>query len=55
MLLVPLIAPNVKDKGTESFVRLFGGWGSLQGSVPGHGGVFDSKGIRAGCLRLLIR
>ena len=57
MLLVSLIAPNVKDKGTESFERRFGGWRLLLGSVPGHGGgkAFDFKGIRAGCLPLLIR
>lgn len=57
MLLMSLIAPNVKDKGTESFQRCFGGWRCLLGSVPGLDGgkAFDFKGIRAGCLPLLIR
>lgn len=57
MLLVSLIAPNVRDKGTESFERCFGGWRSLPGSVPGREGgkAFVFKGIRAGSLPLLIR
>lgn len=55
MLLVSV--PNVKDKVTESFERHFGGWRSLLGSLPGHGGgkAFDFKGTRAGCLPVLVR
>jgi len=57
MLLVSLIAPNMNEKVTESFKRCFGCWRSPLGSVSGHDGgkTFDFKGIRAGCLPLLIR